>query len=129
VTNCDSLLDTDFEQALGWHKQYEAAITIIGCHNEVKIPFGVLEISDGRLKKMTEKPVHDVIINTGVYVMEPRVLGYIPYGRKMDIDELIALVAAKDKVSVYTVFGGWFDIGQWEEYRDSLRRLGVKENV
>ncbi len=129
VTNCDSLLDTDFELALNWHKQYNAAITIIGCHNEVKIPFGVLEISDGKLKKMTEKPVHDVIINTGVYIMEPRVLSYIPEGKKMDIDELISIVAKKENVSVYTIFGGWFDIGQWEEYKESLKRLGIKDNV
>lgn len=126
VTNCDSLLDADFGQILNWHKQYDAAITIVGCHNEVKIPFGVLEISDGKLKNMTEKPVHDIIINTGVYVMEPRVLSYIPDGKAMDITELIGLVAKKEKISVYTIFGGWFDIGQWEEYKDSLKQMGVK---
>lgn len=129
VTNCDSLLDTDLEQALNWHKQCEAIITIIGCHNEVKIPFGVLEISDGKLKKMMEKPVHDIIINTGVYIMEPRVLSYIPEGRKMDIDELIEAVAKKEKISVYTIFGGWFDIGQWEEYKESMKRLGGSGDV
>lgn len=129
VTNCDSLLDTDFEQILNWHRQYDAAITIVGCHNEVKIPFGVVEISDGRLKRMVEKPVHDVIINTGVYVMEPRVLDYIPVGKKMDVTELIDVVGKKEKISVYTIFGGWFDIGQWEEYRESMRRMGISDNV
>jgi len=129
VVNCDSLLDIDFQEALNWHKQYKAAITIIGCHNEVKIPFGVLDIQDGRLKKMTEKPVHDVIINTGVYVMEPSVLSYIKEGQKMNIDELIEKVSGKDKISVYTIFGGWFDLGQWEEYKESLRKLGIKDNV
>ena len=129
VTNCDSLLDADFEQALKWHRQYDAAITIIGCHNEVKIPFGVLEISDGKLKKMTEKPVHDVIINTGAYIMEPRILSYIPEGKRMDITELIDIVSGKEKISVYTIFDGWFDIGQWEEYRESLKKMGVKEDV
>ncbi|MBN2452639.1 MAG: CBS domain-containing protein [Candidatus Omnitrophica bacterium] len=125
VTNCDSLLAADFAQLLKWHSQYDAAITIVGCHNEVKIPFGVLEVSDGKLKKMVEKPVHDVIINTGVYVIEPRVLSYIPDNKKMDINELIETVAKKDKVSVYTIFSGWFDIGQWEEYKDSLKQLGI----
>lgn len=129
VTNCDSLLAADFDQMLKWHKQYDAAITIVGCHNEVKIPFGVLEISDGKLRKMTEKPVHDFIINTGVYVMEPRVLSYIPDGKAIDMTELIELVSKKEKVSVYTVFGGWFDIGQWDEYRESLKKMGVQENV
>src|SRR3990167_1262192 len=81
VINCDSLLDVDFEEILGWHKEHNAAITIIGCHNEVKIPFGVLKLSNGRLEKIVEKPVHDVIINTGAYVMEPQIISFIPDGK------------------------------------------------
>lgn len=123
VSNCDSLLDADFEQVLKWHKQYGAAITVIGSHSEVKIPFGVIEMSDGRLKKITEKPVHDMVINTGVYVLEPRIISHIPAGKKMDMNELIDLVAKKDKVIVYTIFNGWFDIGQWEEYKKSVEKL------
>src|SRR3990170_6307824 len=80
VVNCDSLLEINFEQVIHWHKEQKASMTVIGCHNEVKIPFGVLQLSDGRLQSISEKPVHDVIINTGVYVMEPHVLSYLPDG-------------------------------------------------
>ncbi len=117
VVNCDSLLDSDFEDILKWHKENNAAMTIIGCHNEVKIPFGVLELSNGRLERILEKPVHDVIINTGIYVMEPHVISYIPKGRAVDMNEVIDLISKKEKVSIYPISTGWFDIGQWEEYR------------
>lgn len=123
VTNCDSILQIDFEKTITWHKEHKAAITIIGCHNEVKIPFGVLELSHGRLEKILEKPVHDIIINTGVYLMEPRVLAYIPSGRPMDMDELINRVAKEEKISVYPIYGGWFDIGQWEEYSKVVEKM------
>ena len=125
VTNCDSLLDIDFDKLLDWHREQKTVITVVGCHREVKIPFGVLDLSDGRLKRISEKPVHDVIINTGVYVMEPHVFSYIPRKTRMDMNELIATVMEKEKVSVYPVYGGWLDIGQWEEYRETVKHLGT----
>jgi dTDP-glucose pyrophosphorylase len=121
VTNCDSVLEVDFDNVLSWHKEHAAAMTIIGCHNEVKIPFGVLTLSNGRLENINEKPVHDVIINTGVYVLEPRVLTYLTSGARMDMNELIQTVAEKEKVCVYPIYKGWFDIGQWEEYRKNVQ--------
>jgi dTDP-glucose pyrophosphorylase len=129
VVNCDSLLDSDFEEILKWHKENNAAMTIIGCHNEVKIPFGVLELSNGRLERILEKPVHDVIINTGIYVMEPHVISCIPKDRKVDMNEVIDLISEKEKVSVYPISTGWFDIGQWDEYRKSLKLLSDSEYV
>lgn len=124
VTNCDSVLELDFDDVLSWHKEHEAAITIIGCHNEVKIPFGVLTLSNGRLENIHEKPVHDIIINTGVYVLEPHVLSYLVAGARKDMNELIQAVAEKEKVCVYPIYKGWFDIGQWEEYRKNVQIIG-----
>lgn len=129
VTNCDSLLEIDFVKVLNWHKKHKAAITIIGCHNEVKIPFGVLEISEGKLKKIKEKPVHDILINTGVYVIEPDVLTYLAINKKMDMNKLIELVGEKETVSVYPIYEGWFDIGQWDEYKKSVEKIVKIESV
>jgi len=125
VVNCDSFVEADYEEILAWHKEHEASITIVGCHKEVTIPFGVLELSDGKLERIREKPVHDVIINTGVYVIEPHVISYFQEGEKMDMDNLIELAAAKEKVSVYPLYGNWFDIGQWQEYKTNIDKLKV----
>lgn len=127
VVNCDSLLDVSFEDIMKWHKEQKAAITVVGCHNEVKIPFGVLHLSNGKLEKMLEKPVHDVIINTGVYVMEPDVISYISEGKPIDMNQLIEIVMEKEKVGVYPIYGGWLDIGQWEEYKKTLRHIEGKD--
>jgi dTDP-glucose pyrophosphorylase/predicted transcriptional regulator len=130
ITNCDSLLiDVNFEDILKWHRMHNASITIIGCHNEFKIPFGVLEISNGRLERISEKPIHDVIINTGVYVMEPHVISYLQDGGKMDMTEVIDCVLKKEKITVYPIYGNWLDIGQWEEYNKTVDHLKVSPNV
>lgn len=129
VTNCDSILNVDFERVLAWHKEYRAALTIIGSHNEIKIPFGVIELNNGKLFKISEKPVHDVIINTGVYVMEPHVVSYIPNGKRLDMNELIEMVSEKENVTVYPTYGGWFDIGQWEEYGKTVRAISIEQGT
>lgn len=129
VTNCDSILEVDFERVLKWHREQDSAITIIGSHSEIKIPFGVLQMSGGRLIHLKEKPVHDVIVNTGVYVMEPRVISYIPAGKRMEMNELIDRVKRKEKVSVYTVYDEWFDMGQMEEYKKNIEKLSEFRDV
>lgn len=124
VANCDTLLSVDFGEVLTWHKEHNAALTIIGSHNEVNIPFGVLTMVGGRLEGIREKPVHDVIINTGMYVMEPLALDYITPGQPLDMNDLIGTIAAREKVSVYSVYGrDWIDLGQWEEYKKGIQYL------
>ncbi len=122
VANCDSLLDFDVSDVLRWHKEQGAAMTVVGCYNEVKIHFGVLELGNGKLQRILEKPSHDTIINTGIYVMEPHVIDYIDEGKSMDIDRLIGrAMAGREKVSVYPIHSGWLDIGRWDKYKQALR--------
>jgi dTDP-glucose pyrophosphorylase len=123
VINCDSILDIDLHELLKWHKQENAAITIVGCHNEVRIPFGILHLSEDRLERIVEKPIHDVIINTGAYIMEPHVLPYVPVNKTIDMNELIERVSEKEKISVYTIYDGWFDIGQLNEYKKYIETV------
>lgn len=125
VSNCDIILNADFADILAWHKKEGNLMTLLGCHKEVKIPYGVLELEHGALKNFREKPNYDVIINTGVYVFEPEIISLIPEGKFIDMNVLIELAAAKGKVSVYPISEGWFDVGQWDEYAKSLQELSL----
>lgn len=124
VCNCDILLESDFKNILLWHKGEKAKITLIGCRKEMVIPYGTLEINGGKLKAITEKPAFNFIINAGVYVMEPEVLSLISEGEHLDMNQLVERALQKKwDVTVYPVSSGWFDIGQWKEYKDSLYLL------
>lgn len=123
VINCDSILDVDFEDILSWHKKQDALLTVIGCHKEIKVPFGVLKLKNGYLSSIDEKPTYDVTINTGVYVMDPSVIDMIPKDAPMDMNVLIDIISQTGKVTVYPIHDGWFDIGQWEEYKKNLIKL------
>lgn len=123
VSNCDVIIESDFKSILLWHKSEKALITLIGCHKEMVIPYGTLEVNGGYLRSVNEKPTFDMIINTGVYIMEPEVLRLLSPGEQLDMNRLLERAIKENKVTVYPVCDGWFDIGQWKEYRDSLYLL------
>lgn len=131
VVNCDTVLTADFEDALKWHREQKASITIVGCYKEVRVPYGVLELNNGCLQKIIEKPSYDFVINTGIYIIEPAIISLIPENTNTGMDKLINMVLTDGgKVSVYTINEGWFDVGQWDEYRKSLKRIqGEMDNV
>lgn len=123
VSNCDIIVNADYADILRWHKENRNIMTLIGCHKEIEIPYGILEMENGKLTRFIEKPNYDALINTGVYVLEPEVISLIPRDKPIDMDVLIKLASKKGKVSVYPIHSGWFDIGQWEEYKKSLHEL------
>ena len=124
LTNCDVLLDLDFEKVLGFHKEKGASLTIIASYMSYKIPYGILKIKDGFLEKIEEKPSQDILINTGVYVMSPEVFEYIPKNEAIDMPQVIFdLIKSKRKVAVYPYYGEFFDIGQWELYRKIVEKM------
>ena len=124
VLNCDTILNADYIDILKWHKENNDLMTLVGCHKEIKVPYGILELDHGILKNFVEKPNYDVIINTGVYVLEPEIIHMIPSNKCMDMNTLIGNVSKRGKVSVYPIHEGWVDVGQWEEYKKSLEEIG-----
>ena len=127
LTNCDTLLDGDYSEFLNWHKENDNLLTIIGSHKEVDVPYGVLNMNNGSLLEMIEKPKYDLFVNTGSYVMEPDIFDYLCDNEKMDIDHLIKAIklSNKDKIGVFPSWGRWFDVGQWDEYKRTLKYLGL----
>jgi NDP-sugar pyrophosphorylase family protein len=126
VTNCDTILDGHYIDFFQWHLDHKNIMTIIGSHKEITVPYGVLRMNNGVLVKIDEKPKLDLFINTGTYIFDPAVFNFIKDRQRLDMDKLICdlKVLCPDQVGVYPHWGGWFDIGQWEEYRQSLKELG-----
>jgi dTDP-glucose pyrophosphorylase/predicted transcriptional regulator len=123
VLNCDTILSVDYMDILKWHKENNNLMTLVGCHKEIQVPYGILELDHGVLKNFIEKPNYDVITNTGIYVLEPEVLHMIHGNQCVDMNTLIEDVSKKGKVSVYPIHDGWIDVGQLEEYKKSLDKI------
>lgn len=125
VTNCDTILEGNYHDFYQWHRDHDNVMTIIGSHKEIVVPYGVLCMNNGVFDKIDEKPKLDLFINTGTYIFEPSVFEFIKDRRHLDMDKLIREIQAahSSRVGVYPHWGGWFDIGQWDEYRKSLKEL------
>ncbi len=127
-TNCDTLLEGDYKEIINWHQENHNILTIIGSHKEIDVPYGVLNMTNGSLFEMIEKPKYDLFVNTGSYVMEPGIFDYLINNQKIDIDKLIAKIKllSSEKVGVFPCWGRWFDVGQWDEYKKTLKNMGIE---
>jgi len=121
VSNCDILVEVDYLKALKFHKDNENAFTIVGALKKVNVPYGVIRLNEGGFDGIEEKPEVPLIVNTGVYILEPDCIDLIGEDEKLDMPDLIARVReGGGKVGVFPVHRKWIDIGQWGEYKQVL---------
>lgn len=128
VTNCDVIIDSDYTDMVHFHKTNKHDLTVVVSCRHYVIPYGVCEIQGrGLLKSIKEKPEYDLLVNTGMYVINTSILGLVPKGKLFNMTDLILAAKRKNlKVGVYPVDEkSWTDIGQWEEYYKAVKDLGV----
>lgn len=125
-TNCDTLLDVDFGDIYEYHKKHGNLVTMICAFKHYTVPYGVVELGqDGNIAAMREKPELDFLTNTGVYVVEPRVVEEMRDGEIIGFPDVIERYrAAGEKVGVYPIGeNSWMDMGQLEELEKMRRKL------
>jgi mannose-1-phosphate guanylyltransferase len=93
--------------------------------NEYKtnLEYGVINTSKtGKVLRWIEKPEIKVNINMGCYVMEPKLLEYIPKNKPYGMDDLIKKVMNKKKlVSSFITKKSFTDIGNKESYKQACQ--------
>lgn len=119
LSNCDILVDIEFEDLWEYHVQNENLITIVSAIKSISIPYGTLETREkGQLITLHEKPEILTQINSGLYVIEPRIFHYIEDNAFIHITEVINLALQNgERIGVFPVSeGSWVDMGNWNEY-------------
>ncbi len=127
VSNCDIIVNCDYSELVAFHDNCRNDISIVGSFRRIVIPYGICEIENGgTLTAIVEKPQYDFLVNTGMYVLRKNTLGLIPQGRVFHVTDLINAVKSQGgKVGVFPIGEkSWLDVGQWEEYRRSVKQLG-----
>ncbi len=120
VSNCDILIDEDFNEIYKYHVANGNMITLVASLKHFKIPYGTLESGvNGELISLQEKPELTYMINTGMYVLNPEALEHIPKDQFYHITDLINDLKSKGhKIGVFPVSEkSWFDMGDWSEYQ------------
>ena len=125
-TSCDTLLDADFGDIYEYHKAHGNLVTMICAFKHYTVPYGVVELGeDGSIAAMHEKPELDFLTNTGVYVVEPRVVEEMHDGEFIGFPDVIERYRqAGEKVGIYPISeSSWMDMGQLEELEKMRRKL------
>lgn len=126
VSNCDIIINDNYTEIYDFHINGGFELTIVASLHYQTIPYGVCEIDDGGvLKRIIEKPEANFLVNTGMYILNPNVLGLIPENTFYNMTDLIAdLQNQKRRIGVYPVpEKSWIDVGQWEQYRNAVNVL------
>ncbi|MFH1428298.1 MAG: nucleotidyltransferase family protein [Candidatus Margulisiibacteriota bacterium] len=128
VTNCDIIVESDYSEIVKYHKDNNNDLTVVVSCRHYTIPYGVCEIRNGGiLEEIKEKPKYDLLVNTGMYVLNSNLLELIPADQVYHITDLIKAAKAKGfKIGVFPIDEkSWIDIGQWEEYRKAVASLKI----
>lgn len=126
VANCDVLIKSNYADIYNFHQKENYDITLIASMQHYEIPYGVCEISKGgKLEKIVEKPEYDFLVNTGMYVLSPKVLDLIPENTFFHITDLVEKVKANNgKIGVFPISEkSWVDIGQMDDYLRIRKRF------
>lgn len=120
IANCDSLIEVDYEEVLQYHLSSHNDMTIISSLKNIVVPYGVLETREhGIIVSIHEKPQLSYMINTGMYIVNPEFLEWIPENRVFHMTDLTEKMIEKGKqVGMYPISENSFlDMGEFEEMK------------
>ena len=118
VISGDAACDFDLARLLRRHQESRAAVTLALYRHPEPLRYGLaVTEEDGRVRAFIEKPCWDRVVtdlvNTGIYVLSPRVLDCIPAHREFDFaKDLFPLLLRQDQLLLGVPMEGyWCDVG------------------
>ncbi len=123
VISGDVLTDIDLSAIVAFHDERDAMATIGLAHVENPLEFGiVITREDGSIERFLEKPtwgqVFSDTINTGIYVLDPKVFKYIDRDKQVDFssDVFPRLLTEGEGLVGAIASGYWEDVGTLDVY-------------
>ncbi len=130
VISGDLLTDFNLQKIVDFHADHKAKATITLTSVKDPLQFGVvITDKEKRITQFLEKPgwgeVISDTINTGIYVLEPEILKYIPEGENFDFSQDLFPLMLKKKEALFgvTAKGYWRDIGNTDSYREAYHDI------
>jgi NDP-sugar pyrophosphorylase family protein len=123
VVNGKIITDIDLKPAIETHRQMNALATLILLPNVQRERFSVVETEAGRIKSFGRMPVADgpvPLMFTGIHIMEPRILDYVPRGVFSDsvTDVYPKAMANGEILAGHVASGKWRELSTLKRYLD-----------
>ena len=115
--NGDLLTNVNFEKMLDFHNFSKSSATLCVRDYDVQVPYGVVNMSDGQVTSITEKPMQKFFVNAGIYILNPNCIDLVPINEFYDMPSLLdALITQNNRVFSYPLNEYWLDIGRKSDY-------------
>ena len=117
VMNGDILTRLNFGKLLDAHKANANLLTVCLTNYRFDVPYGVVEVDEGRITAINEKPVYNFFINAGIYCMSPAIIELIKPDTYFDVTSLMNLLMVKKiPIGYFVIDEYWRDVGSPEDY-------------
>lgn len=126
VLNGDILTDFNFDRLLEHHLKYKCDATMCLREIEHKVSYGVVEVEQGAVVGMVEKPTYRHQINTGMYVLSPACYRSVQKDKPTDMPSLLLdRMEGGKRVGAVTHAGYWLDIGRIADYEKAQKDISM----
>jgi len=117
VMNGDLLTKVNFRQMLEFHRTHRQQASVAVRKYEVRVPFGVVELTRNTITRIVEKPEYPYFVNAGIYLLNPECLPLIPYNQPFDMPDLLTAILAQDwRVGSFPIHEYWLDVGRIDDF-------------
>jgi len=117
VMNGDLLTNVNFEHLFDYHLENGSMATMCVREYDFQVPFGVVELENGKIKSIEEKPTHKFFVSAGIYMLSPSAVDYIPKNEFYDMPALFEkLIKLTNNAMSFPIREYWLDIGKIEEF-------------
>lgn len=127
MSNCDILVDADYDKILQYHRTAGNIITMVCAGKKFQVPYGTIQLGEsGQIVGLQEKPEYEYHVNTGLYLIEPEFLDFIPDHIFVHITDIIEkCIQEKERVGAFLIDDDdWMDMGQMDELENMRKKLG-----
>ena len=120
VMNGDIITELNFLDLFNYHKKNNAVMTIAVKKYTSQLPFGTISFDENNIIDIEEKPTTVHLISTGIYILDPVALKFIPANTFFTIPDLVkAFIKAKLNVIKYEFDEYWLAIDKMEQLEEA----------
>jgi mannose-1-phosphate guanylyltransferase / phosphomannomutase len=124
VISGDALTDYDLTALIKYHDEKKSLATLLLAHVPNPLEYGVIITNeDGHITQFLEKPswgeVFSDTINTGIYMLDPKIFTYFEKDKSFDFSQELFPQMLKQGDPIYgyvATEGYWCDVGSLSEY-------------
>ncbi|MBP7140193.1 MAG: NTP transferase domain-containing protein [Caldisericia bacterium] len=124
VISGDILTDFNLSEIINFHMKKKSIATITLTRVSNPLQYGiVITTEDGKIVRFLEKPswgeVFSDTINTGIYILNPKIFDFVPEKKEFDFSKNLFPLLLKKELPIfgYISSGYWKDIGNVKEYK------------